>query len=50
LIHFYKRVLKVNVWERGWMEEEGDKVNTWAGHRLIKDVLREQGIGEGVKE
>jgi len=32
------RVLKVNVlWERGgWTEEEGDEINTWAGHRLNK--------------
>lgn len=32
------------------MEEEGDKVNTWAGHRLNKDVLKEKEIGEGAKE
>jgi len=40
----------VNVWKRGWMEEEGDEVKTWAGHRLIKDVLKEKEIGEGAKE
>jgi len=50
LIHFYKRVLKVNVWQRGWMEGEGDEVNTWAGHRLSKDVLKGKEIGEGAKE
>jgi len=32
------------------MEEEGDEINTWAGHRLNKNVLREKEIGEGAKK
>jgi len=29
------------------MEEEGDEVKTWAGHRLIKDVLKEKRLERG---